>query len=238
MRTLAIDTTANTASCAIAEDGRVKAFFTVDGLLTHSETMLPMIDEILKKSALSINDIDVFAVANGPGSFTGVRIGVSTVKGLTFSSGKPCVEVSSLAALAENLNGFDGLCVPVMDARRGQVYTAIYNNEGKCILGDSLIPLGELCDELAKYNEPIRLCGDGYDLAKKFISADNRLSERLIETSPLLILHNAASVALLAEKSYASGKYSSDDQIRPLYLRDSQAERERKEKLTNNLQGV
>lgn len=231
MKTLAIDTTANTATCALVEDGRVMAVSVVDGMLTHSETMLPMIDEMLKKSSISTKDIDLFAVANGPGSFTGVRIGVATIKGLAFSSGKPCVEVSALAGLAKNLEGFDGLRVPVMDARRQQVYTAIYNNEGNCIFSDSLIPLSELCEELLKYDQPIFLVGDGYSLAQKYISADERLSKRLKTTPTSLIFHNAASVALLGESMFLSGISSTDLELHPKYLRDSQAERERKAKL-------
>lgn len=230
MKTLAIDTTANTATCALVEDGRVRAVSTIDGLLTHSETMLPMIDEMLGHLALKIADVDIFAVAEGPGSFTGVRIGVSTIKGLAFSTNKSCVGVSALAGLAKNLDGFPGLVVPVMDARRQQVYTAIYN-EGNCVFGDSLIPLPELRDELLKSDLPFRLVGDGYALATKFFAADPELSSRLLPTPPTLIAHNAASIALLAEQKYASGQFSTDSELRPLYLRDSQAERERKEKL-------
>lgn len=230
MKILAIDTTANTASCALVEDGRVRGVSTIDGLLTHSETMLPMVEELLKRLALTIKDVDAFAVAEGPGSFTGVRIGVSTIKGLAFSTNKPCVGVSSLAALAYNLEGFDGLVVPVMDARRQQVYTVIYN-EGKCVFGDSLIPLTELADELAKTELELRLVGDGYALAERFLAADERLAPRLKSTPAALIPHNAASIALLAEKKLASGEISTDSELRPLYLRDSQAERERKEKI-------
>ena len=230
MRTLAIDTTANTATCALTEDGRVRASFTIDGLLTHSETMLPMVDEMLSHLALSVENVDLFAVAEGPGSFTGVRISVSTIKGLAFSTNKPCVGVSSLSGLAKNLEGFQGLVVPAMDARRQQVYTAIYN-EGKCVLSDSLIPLSELRGELLKSDLPFRLVGDGYSLASKYFAADPELSARLLPTPAALIPHSAASIALLAEEKFASGKLSTDSELRPLYLRDSQAERERKEKL-------
>ena len=231
MRILAIDTTANTATCALVEGGRVHGNFTIDGLLTHSETMLPMVDELLGHLGLSTNDVDAFAVANGPGSFTGVRIGVSTIKGLAFASGKLCVGVSSLAALAKNLEGFGGLRVPVMDARRQQVYTAIYNNEGKCLLDDSLIPLSELADRLAALDGDIFLVGDGYSLAERFISSDERLKNWLKTTPAALIPHSAASVGLLAEALFAVGNGSTDSELRPIYLRDSQAERERKEKL-------
>lgn len=233
MKILAIDTTANTAACALVEDGRVKGVSTVDGILTHSETMLPMIDELLKRLAIAVSDLDAFAVAEGPGSFTGVRIGVSTIKGLAFSTNKPCIGVSSLAGLAFNLDGFDGLVVPVMDARRQQVYTAIYN-EGNCVFEDALIPLSELADELAKYEFPIRLVGDGYQLAERYLTFDERISQRIKATPAALIPHNAASIALLAEKMAIEKCFSTDLELHPLYLRDSQAERERKEGLTNN----
>lgn len=229
MITLAIDTTSKTASCALTRDGRLLGVSTVDGILTHSETMLPMIEQLIKNLSLTVADVDIFAVTEGPGSFTGVRIGVAAIKGLAFDSGKPCVGVSTLEALARNLDGFEGLIVPVMDARRQQVYTAIFSG-GKRLMPDSLLPLSELCAELAKYDQPIYLVGDGYDLASRFIAADGRLAERLRQTPAAMIPHSAVSAALLAEEKFASGEYVSDCELRPLYLRDSQAERERKER--------
>lgn len=229
MITLAIDTTSGTASCALTRDGRLLGVSTVDGILTHSETMLPMIEQMLKNLSLTVGDVDIFAVTEGPGSFTGVRIGVATMKGLAFGSGKPCVGVSTLEALAENLEGFDGLIVPVMDARRQQVYTSIFS-AGERLMPDSLLPLSELCAELLKYELPIYLVGDGYDLAARFISSDERLAGRLRTTPAALRPHSAVSAALLAGEKFASGEYVSDRELRPLYLRDSQAERERKER--------
>ena len=231
MKLLCFDTTAKTATAAVVTEGKILAESSVTIGLTHSQTLMPLTDGMLKAAGITLSDIDLVAVSHGPGSFTGVRIGVSTIKGLAFSTGKPCVGVSSLASLAKNLEGLDGLRVPVMDARRQQVYTAIYNKEGNCVFGDSLIPLSALCDELAKSDEPIWLAGDGYLLAHRFISGDERLVIRLKSTPPALLLHNAASAALLAEEIFRAGKCSTDSELRPVYLRDSQAERERKEKL-------
>lgn len=228
MLTLAIDTTANTATAALSRDGALLTLYTVNGLLTHSETMLPMVEDMLKKSALTASDIDLFAVSEGPGSFTGVRIGVSLIKGLTFGADKPCVGVSTLDALAKNLDGFDGYVVPVMDARRNQVYTAIYK-DGERLTEDMLIPIDELYGRLLEMGaSEIRLVGDGYAVASKFF-ADKDI--KILKTPAMLIPQNAMSVALIAEEKYKSGEYKSDRELAARYLRASQAEREREEKL-------
>lgn len=231
MLTLAIDSTANTASCALVKDGRMLTLYTVNGLLTHSETLLPMIENSLSKAGVSFDDIDLFAVCDGPGSFTGVRIGVSLIKGLAFGKNKPCVGVSTLAALAKNLEGLGGVTVPVMDARRNQVYTAIFDN-GERKTEDMLVPLDELYTMLREMGiGEIRLCGDGYDLAKKFFAEKDI---RVIDTPALMIPQNALSCGLLAEEAHASGKILTDKTLSAKYLRASQAEREREEKLKNN----
>lgn len=228
MLILAIDTTANTATCALSRDGRMVALCTVNGLLTHSETLLPMIENMLAKSAFEVDDIDAFAVSEGPGSFTGVRIGVSLIKGLAFNKGKPCVGVSTLAALAKNFDGIGGYVVPVMDARRSQVYTAVFK-DGERLCDDMLVPLDELKVKLLSLGvRDIRLCGDGYDLAKKYF-ADSEIS--VSETPAMLIPQNALSVALAAEELIAQGLEKTDSTLSARYLRASQAEREREEKL-------
>jgi tRNA threonylcarbamoyladenosine biosynthesis protein TsaB len=148
MKILAIDSCMNTSSVAILEDENLVALYTVNTDNTHSETLLPMIRDMLKSSDVDIDEIDAFAASNGPGSFTGVRIGVATVKGLAFNTGKPCVEVSTIEALAENLNGFNGIICPVMNARRGQVYTVIFKDgcrlmTDECMMLKDLIPVLE-----------------------------------------------------------------------------------------------
>lgn len=230
MLILAIDSTANTASCALLRDSKMVALYTVNGLLTHSETLLPMIENALSKANLTVDDVDLFAVCNGPGSFTGVRIGVSLIKGLAFGKNKPCVGVSTLAALAENLSAVEGYVVPVMDARRSQVYTAIFHN-GERLSEDMLIPLDELCALLRERGiKEIRLVGDGYELARDYFE---KTDISVILTPPLLIPQNALSCALLAEKAFKSGDTLTDKSLSAKYLRASQAEREREEKLKN-----
>lgn len=229
MLILAIDTSANTATCALSRDGRLLSLYTVNGLLTHSETMLPMIENMLSKCALTIDDIDAFAVSEGPGSFTGVRIGVSLIKGLAFDKNKPCIGVSTLEALAKNLDGIGGYVVPVMDARRSQVYTAVFR-DGERVTEDMLVPISELHEKLNELGiTEIRLCGDGFDVAKKYF-ADTDIT--ILDTPALLVPQNAFSVALVAQAHIAEQK--SDRELAARYLRASQAEREREEKLKAN----
>ena len=205
--------------------------YTENGLLTHSETLLPMIEHMLSRAALSVSDVDLFAVSEGPGSFTGVRIGVSLVKGLAFSTGKPCVGVSTLEALSYNLSGFsDRYLIPVMDARRSQVYTAIFRN-GERLTDDLLIPISELEEKMNALGvTDFSLCGDGYPLASAYFEK----RPGFLPTPALLIPQNALSVALLAEKIYENAEDRSgftDKRLSPKYLRASQAERERAERL-------
>lgn len=229
MLILAIDTSANTATCALLRDGRMLALYTENGLLTHSETMLPMVENMLAKAAVNIGDIDAFAVSEGPGSFTGVRIGVSLIKGLAFGTGKPCIGVSTLAALAKNLDGYDGYVVPVMDARRNQVYTAVFK-DGARLTKDMLLPLDELKARLIEIGaQNIRLCGDGYDLARGYF---NNSEITVTDTPPLLIPQNALSVALVADEFLSRDESKTDRELSAHYLRASQAERELKEKLS------
>lgn len=232
MLTLAIDTTANTATAALSRDGALLTIYTVNGLLTHSETMLPMIEDMLRKAALTAADIDLFAVSEGPGSFTGVRIGVSLMKGLAYGTDKPCVGVSTLDALAENLEGFGGYVVPVMDARRNQVYTAVYK-DGERLTEEMLIPLDELKAKLSELGvDEIYLVGDGYAVASRYFAETDI---KILKTPAVLIPQNAMSVALIAEEAYKRGEYKSDRELAARYLRASQAEREREEKLKSEV---
>lgn len=229
MLILAIDTSANTATCTLSRDSKLLSLYTVNGLLTHSETMLPMIENMLAKCALTIDDVDAFAVSEGPGSFTGVRIGVSLIKGLAFDKNKPCIGVSTLEALAKNLDGIGGYVVPVMDARRSQVYTAVFR-DGERVTEDMLVPVSELHEKLNGLGiKEIRLCGDGYDVAKKYFDATE---VTILDTPALLVPQNAFSVALVAEAHLSEQK--SDRELAARYLRASQAEREREEKLKAN----
>lgn len=227
MLILAVESTAVTASAALTEGETLIAQFTVNNTLTHSETLLPMIKTMLAAAGKKTGDIDLFACAAGPGSFTGVRIGVATIKGLAFGSGKPCVGVSSLEALALNLDFIkDAAICPVMDARRGQVYCAVYIN-GRQIKKDRAAPLGELSDNLEALSLPVYFIGDGYKLA-----CDNiKLTAPIFPAPELLRRQSAYSVAKAAYKKYLNCPGQFPDYIlAPIYLRPSQAEREASEK--------
>ena len=228
MKILAIDSTAIVASVALCDDEKLIALYTVNNGNTHSETLLPMVESILKEAKLTPADIELFAVSNGPGSFTGVRIGCATVKGLAFGRMTPCVGVSTLEALAYNLKGSDGILCPVMNARRNQVYNALFRFEGDRLVRlceDRAIAISELADELAEKNEKVYLSGDGASITAPSIPED-----KLGFTHPVMAHQNAYSVAMCALEAYRSGNYTTDIDLAPTYLRPSQAERERLEK--------
>ena len=233
MKILAIDSTAKAASAALANDEKVLSYFVADNGLTHSEILLPMAEAVCKSACATWEDIDLFAVTVGPGSFTGVRIGVGTVKGLAEECLTPpkanCVGVSTLEALAENLFPLDGVYAAVMDARRGEVYNALFRAENGTLLrlcDDRAISLADLGKELTeKYGEEsIRLCGDGYDVAMAALAP---LPLRLVPTPPLLRLQNAASIARVAYRAAERGEAVPPTALAPVYLRLPQAERDR-----------
>lgn len=228
---LAIDSTAASGSVAIVKDGTLIAEFTLNTGNTHSETLLPMVESVLSSAGLDVSDVDAFACNEGPGSFTGVRIGASTVKGLAFNTGKPCIGVSTLESLAYNLKHIDGIACPVMNARRNQVYNALFrikdgNIERLC--KDRAIAIDELENELLEFNESIYLSGDGYDITKDGFTKIN-----IGITPETLKYQSGFSVAMCAQKKYDEGVRTTDLELTPTYLRLPQAERERLEKSTN-----
>ena len=231
MKILAFDGTAKAATVAVSDGDKILGLYTVDNGLTQSELLMPMAENLLASLKLKFSDIELFATSVGPGSFTGVRIGVSLVKGLAFGRDIPCVGVSTIEALAENLKGLRGIFVPCMDARRGQVYSAIFRCDGRNIerlTEDRAIALSALAEELKQYEgESIYLSGDGYGVAKKALT---EAGVPLSETPELLILENAASVAKVAKRKYDKGEAINDAEISPVYLRMPQAERERLER--------
>ncbi len=230
MKILAFDGTAKAASVAVCEKEKPLAHYTVDNGLTQSELLLPMAENLLSSLKLKFSDIDIFATSVGPGSFTGVRIGVSLIKGLAFGRNVPCLAISTLEALAENLVPLKGILVPCMDARRNQVYSASFRCDGESavrLTEDRAISLDELAEELLGFDEPIYLSGDGYMVAKKALSAKG---VKLSETPELLILESAVSVAQVAYRKYRAGEYVTDSELSPTYLRLPQAERERLER--------
>lgn len=236
MKILAFDSSAKCASVAIAEDDRILSAFTADNGNTHSEVLLPMAEDACAAAGTTLAEIDFYAVTVGPGSFTGVRIGVATVKGLAFrypeGENRNCVAVSTLEALGENLLGLDGIYCAVMDARRGEVYNALFRTEnGKLVrlCKDRAISLSALAEELntAYRGECVRLVGDGYGVAFDALCASG---VSLAPTPALLRQQNAASVAKCALRLIKEGKTVSDRALSAVYLRLPQAERERLER--------
>lgn len=228
MKILAVESSAVAASVALCEDECLLAETTVNSGNTHSETLLPTVENLLSRLRLTVGDIDLFAVAAGPGSFTGVRIGVATIKGLAFRSGKPCVGVSALEALAENLAHLSGALVcPVMNARREQIYTALFRADRGILtrlLPDTAISIAEWNTVLAGYGNEIYFCGDGYSLMAAAYPGT------VMPVPHRLQLQSAASVASVALRMFRGGQAVPDSELSPIYLRPSQAERVRAEK--------
>ena len=231
MKILSLDSTAIVSTVAICENEKLLAQFSINNGNTHSETLLPMIEASLKVLKLTVDDIDLFACSAGPGSFTGVRIGAATIKGIAFNKNKPCAPVSSLDALAHNLLYANGIVCPVMNARRSQLYNALFlceNGRLTRLCEDRLISVYDLEEELlAKFaDKKIYLCGDGYDIAKSAFTKINT------EATPLIHQYQSAySVALSALESAREEFLTTDIELSPIYLRASQAERERLERL-------
>jgi tRNA threonylcarbamoyladenosine biosynthesis protein TsaB len=235
MKYLALDSTAKAATVALCENDALIGLFSVNAGNTHSETILPMIEAALKSCGWTISDVDCLVCSAGPGSFTGVRIGVATVKGLAFGTEKPCVGVSTLEALAENLLAVPvgSLICPVMNARRNQVYTATFRRSEsgmERLTPDRAIAISELDAELSEQSDgaPVYFCGDGYDVT---IPA---LRETKAANTPILLREqNAYSVAQCGRRAYEAGKAVPEAELVPIYLRPSQAERERLERAGN-----
>lgn len=228
MNILALDTSALTASVAVMKDDVVIYEENVTSSLTHSETLMPMIDSALKSVSMNLSDIDLFAVSNGPGSFTGVRIGVSAVKGMAYALGKRVCGVNTLLALAYNVAYLEGVPVcPIMDARRSQVYNAVYEFRGgkaATITPPRALSVEEMCGEISS---PVIFTGDGVPPYRdKIISLIGDLARF---APPNALLQRAASCAAAALSMPDS--YTSAQGLDVVYLRKCQAEREREEKL-------
>ena len=230
MLTLAFETSAKAASVALTQDGKLLGESYQNTGLTHSQTLMVMAEDLMKQCGKTVSDITAVAVAEGPGSFTGIRIGVAAAKGFAWGRELPCYGVSTLEAMAESLGIYQGYVCPCMDARRSQVYNALfYVNQGKIerIAPDRAISLSDLAEELKTLQEPVFLVGDGANLCY------NTLSTGI----PGLVLppehrqhQRAVGVALLAAKKIAAGESGDGNALTPNYLRLSQAERERMEK--------
>ena len=231
LRILAFETSAKAASVALLENGKLLGESYQNTGLTHSQTLMVMAEDMLKQCGKTVADVTAVAVAEGPGSFTGVRIGVAAAKGFAWGAELPCCGVSTLEAMAESLGIYQGYVCPVMDARRSQVYNALfYVNCGEIrrVREDRAIALADLAEELKTLEGPIFLVGDGSNLTY------NTLREQIGELvlPPEHRMHQRATgVALVAEKKIAAGETCDGNALTPNYLRLSQAERERMEKM-------
>ena len=225
MKILALETSAKAVSAAVVENGKVLCSGYQDTGLTHSRTLMPIVEHILKNTDLTMADMDAVAVAAGPGSFTGIRIGVSAAKGLAFAVDKPAVGVSTLAAMARNVAFTDGLVVCAMDARRSQIYNALFEAKGgrlARLTEDRAIALADLAEEMKDDPRPKTIVGDGARLCFDFLQ-NAGIPCRLAPAH--LVMQNAMSVALEAEVLAADGALTSAQELQPVYLRPAQAER-------------
>lgn len=217
---LGIDSSAITAGCALYEDGKIVAEQFLNTRHTHSETLLPMVKTMLESAKITLSEVDRIAVTTGPGSFTGLRIGISCVKGMCFGDEKPCVPVSTLEAIAFNFVQIDGIICACMDARCKQVYNALFKSENGVITrlcDDRAVSLSELSEELSALEGRVILAGDGAELTHAFTDGRYELA------SIAMRFQRGSGVCLAAESKPEIAAAA----LMPSYLRLPQAERER-----------
>ena len=236
MKILAVDTSAKTATAALSEDGVLIAEASVK-TETHSSTLLPMIESMLRFAGCALRDLDAMAVTVGPGSFTGVRIGVAAVKGLAFADGIRCVGVSSLEAMAYNFAGIEGIVVPVIDARRGMVYAAVFRTGAdgsvRRLTEDEQIAVGDLTEKLKTWeDERIYFTGDAAGILESAPGCPASTAKTPVKLRTQSAWGAAARAEeILSAASEEERKRYTDAALMPVYLRKSQAEREREERL-------
>ncbi len=238
MKILALDSSGLVASAALVEDDNLVAEYTIQYKKTHSQTLLPMVEEIRDMVELDLNTVDAIAVAAGPGSFTGLRIGSATAKGLAFALDKPIVPVPTVDGLAYQMYGTDALVCPIMDARRNQVYTGIYEfiwqkdkYDMHVIKEQCAVTFDEIAEALNNLGRKVIFLGDGVPVFRE------RMAELMQVPYTLAPAHrsrqSAACIATLGSLYYAQGRVESGAEHAPVYLRLSQAERERAESQNN-----
>lgn len=228
MRILAMDSSAVCASCALLEDGKLIGEQYLNVGLTHSQTMMPLVEHLLAAAHVTPAEVDGFAVNSGPGSFTGIRIGVAAVKGMAFGQEKPCVGISTLESMAYLFEGFDGVVCGAMDARCQQVYQALFevrNGQVIRLCEDRALTIAELTDELKSLGKPVLLTGDGAHVCEPAF-AEKGIAFRL--APPHLRYQRAYGVARAAEQAFAQGRGVDAAALLPTYLRLPQAQRELK----------
>lgn len=227
MKILSVDSSAKACSAAIVEDNKILGSFFINTALTHSQTLVPMIDAVVKNTSTDLNSIDAFAVSAGPGSFTGVRIGVAAIKGLAMPLNKPCISVSTLESIPYNIISENCIAVCVMDARCNQVYNALFEiKDGSVdrLCEDRALSIDELADDLKKYDNELILVGDGAELC--YNSFKEKISNISL-ASENSRYQNAAGVAFASLKK----ELITYDELLPTYLRLPQAQRELKKRM-------
>lgn len=231
MKILGLDSSGLVASVAIVEDDNLLAEYTVNYKKTHSQTLLPMLDEVVKMTELDLSSIDAIAIAGGPGSFTGLRIGSATAKGLGLALRKPLVQVPTVDGIAYNLYGSRDMVCPLMDARRNQVYTGLYafTAEGmETLVPQCAVAIEEIVGEVNGRGRPVVFLGDGVPVFRTYINEHCKVPASFAPAH--LNKQRAAAVAALGSVYYKAGKVQAAAGFSPEYLRLSQAERERLEK--------
>ncbi len=232
MKILGMDSSGMVASIAVVDNDILVAEYTVNHKKTHSQTLLPMLDEVVKMTELDMDSIDAIAVAAGPGSFTGLRIGAATVKALGLALDKPVVSVPTCHGLAYNMWGTDKVVCPILDARRSQVYTGVYRfleGELNVIRDQDAMGIDELVNYLNELGQEVIFVGDGIPVYSAYIQDNLKVSCSFAPAG--FNRQRASSVATLGLKMYESGIYECADNHKPIYLRKSQAEREREEQM-------
>lgn len=231
MRILGLDSSGLVASVALVEDDNMLAEYTVNYKKTHSQTLLPMLDEIAKMIELDLNTIDTIAISGGPGSFTGLRIGSATAKGLGLALKKPLIQIPTVDGLAYNLYGCKDMVCPLMDARRNQTYTGLYrfDAEGMHVLEPQCaVGINEILAKINDLGQAVVFLGDGVPVFRDYIKENCKVPYSFAPAH--MNKQRAGAVAALGEKYYQEGKVQTAEEHRPDYLRLSQAERERMEK--------
>ncbi|MDL2296053.1 tRNA (adenosine(37)-N6)-threonylcarbamoyltransferase complex dimerization subunit type 1 TsaB [Lachnospiraceae bacterium OttesenSCG-928-E19] len=230
MRILALDSSGLVASVAIVEEEQILAEYTVNYKMTHSQTLLPMLDTVVDMLGVDLNTIDAIAIAGGPGSFTGLRIGTATAKGLGLALEKPLIHIPTAEGMAYNLFGTKGLICPIMDARRNQVYTGIYRYEEafEVVENQMAISVEEMIEKINGYGEKVVFLGDGVPVYREQIREGIRVPYAFAPAN--MNRQRAASVGTLGMWKLKKGEIVSAADYKPDYLRLSQAERERKER--------
>lgn len=231
MKVLGIDSSGMTATVALIDENKLIAEYTVNNKRTHSETLMPMIDKVLTSAETNIRDVELLAIAAGPGSFTGLRIGAATVKGLGLSINVPVAAIPTCEGLAMNLSGTDRLVCPLIDARRNQVYTGLYRVSGdmpEAVIDQTACDISEIVDKINEIGEAVIFLGDGTEIFREYIENSVKVEYSFAKANAAL--QRGASIAALGLLYQRAGKTVSVDEFTPVYLRASQAERVKNEK--------